>query len=386
MKPLTCEMCGSTDLVKSDGVFVCQSCGTKYSVEEAKKMMIEGPVTVEGSVKVVGTVMIDKDQQVKNLIKLGEESFLHGKFEEAFNYANRALELDSKSFDAWNIKMGYYVFTSSDFDWKIEEIIEAGQKALEYHTGEEDIVELCQGYFYAMKGFLDISINLLQERLEIDRDNVMKDLFVAISNLDKAKKKVYSRDKNLQFVDNMVPMLFKLREEVPNDAIAKSQILIEHINDLSNKWVEFARQYHIRLKTYYETNGLSEDEITKFKEGLNIIRKGLPENENNSPDLNKALSETKVNNGCGCYVATAIYGSYDCPEVWTLRRFRDQKLAHLSLGRLFIKTYYAISPTLVNWFGNTKWFQKLFRSPLDKLVYYLNSKGYENTQYNDPKY
>ena len=41
MKKLTCEMCGSTDLVKEGGVFVCQSCGCKYSVEEAKKMMIE---------------------------------------------------------------------------------------------------------------------------------------------------------------------------------------------------------------------------------------------------------------------------------------------------------------------------------------------------------
>ena len=39
MKQLTCEMCGSTDLLKQDGVFVCQSCGCKYSVEEAKKMM-----------------------------------------------------------------------------------------------------------------------------------------------------------------------------------------------------------------------------------------------------------------------------------------------------------------------------------------------------------
>ena len=38
MKALTCEMCGSTNLLKDNGVFVCQSCGTKYSVEEAKKM------------------------------------------------------------------------------------------------------------------------------------------------------------------------------------------------------------------------------------------------------------------------------------------------------------------------------------------------------------
>lgn len=44
MKQLTCEMCGSTDLTKQDGVFVCQTCGTKYSVEEAKKMMVEGTV------------------------------------------------------------------------------------------------------------------------------------------------------------------------------------------------------------------------------------------------------------------------------------------------------------------------------------------------------
>ena len=47
MKQLTCEMCGSTDLMTQDGVFVCQSCGTKYSVEEAKKMMVEVGVAVE---------------------------------------------------------------------------------------------------------------------------------------------------------------------------------------------------------------------------------------------------------------------------------------------------------------------------------------------------
>lgn len=36
----------------------------------------------------------------------------------------------------------------------------------------------------------------------------------------------------------------------------------------------------------------------------------------------------------GCYVATAVYGSYDCPEVWTLRRFRDERLAQTWNGRL----------------------------------------------------
>lgn len=61
MKRLTCEMCGSTDLMKQEGVFVCQNCGTKYSVEEAKKMMIEGTVDVQG------TVRVDTSDKVKNL-------------------------------------------------------------------------------------------------------------------------------------------------------------------------------------------------------------------------------------------------------------------------------------------------------------------------------
>ncbi|MCL1849863.1 MAG: hypothetical protein FWF70_00375 [Bacteroidetes bacterium] len=41
MKQIVCEMCGGKDLIKRDSVYICQNCGTKYSVEEAKKMMVE---------------------------------------------------------------------------------------------------------------------------------------------------------------------------------------------------------------------------------------------------------------------------------------------------------------------------------------------------------
>ena len=85
----------------------------------------------------------------------------------------------------------------------------------------------------------------------------------------------------------------------------------------------------------------------------------------------------------GCYVATAVYGSYDCPQVWTLRRFRDDTLAETWYGRAFIRAYYAVSPTLVRWFGETKWFQRLWRGPLDRLVARLRSRGVEDTPYRD---
>lgn len=85
----------------------------------------------------------------------------------------------------------------------------------------------------------------------------------------------------------------------------------------------------------------------------------------------------------GCYVATAVYGSYDCPQVWTLRRYRDQNLAKSWYGRVFIKTYYAISPTLVQWFGSTQWFKKLWRVKLDRMVAKLQGNGVESTPYED---
>ena len=34
-------------------------------------------------------------------------------------------------------------------------------------------------------------------------------------------------------------------------------------------------------------------------------------------------SNAEAKSSGGCYVATAVYGSYDCPQVWTLRRYRD---------------------------------------------------------------
>lgn len=94
-------------------------------------------------------------------------------------------------------------------------------------------------------------------------------------------------------------------------------------------------------------------------------------------------SRSSKNQRQGCYIATAVYGSYDCPEVWVLRRFRDYSLAKSYYGRIFIKIYYKISPILVKWFGNTYWFKKLFSKILNKRINNLIMKGIADTPYQD---
>lgn len=104
-----------------------------------------------------------------------------------------------------------------------------------------------------------------------------------------------------------------------------------------------------------------------------------------TPTPSAALSSSPASgkSSGGCYVATCVYGSYDCPEVWTLRRYRDDTLGATWYGRAFIRVYYAVSPTLVKWFGETKWFKRLWRGKLDRMVKKLQEKGVENTPYND---
>ena len=113
----------------------------------------------------------------------------------------------------------------------------------------------------------------------------------------------------------------------------------------------------------------------------NYIRESEPDYKTKREQNIAAFGEKK-----GCYVATCVYGSYDCPEVWTLRRYRDDTLGASRRGRAFIRFYYAVSPTLVKWFGKTKWFKKLWRGKLDKMVKKLQSQGVASTPYCDKEW
>lgn len=97
----------------------------------------------------------------------------------------------------------------------------------------------------------------------------------------------------------------------------------------------------------------------------------------------KPVVSSTGSSSSGCYIATCVYGSYDCPEVWTLRRYRDYTLVETWYGRAFIRTYYAVSPRLVKWFGHTGWFKNMWKPYLDKIVSKLNLKGYTGTPYYD---
>lgn len=154
-------------------------------------------------------------------------------------------------------------------------------------------------------------------------------------------------------------------------------------------------KYNLGL-CYHNGWGISKDDNQALYWWRQAAAEGDENARNNAQILEQELRGGNVYGGGyqapapkksgGCYVATAVYGSYDCPEVWTLRRYRDYTLAETWYGRAFIKTYYAVSPTIVKWFGNTAWFSRMWKGPLDRMVKKLQEQGFENTPYDDKKF
>src|SRR5207302_1434925 len=72
----------------------------------------------------------------------------------------------------------------------------------------------------------------------------------------------------------------------------------------------------------------------------------------------KANSSAKTG---GCFIATAAYGSELSSEVALLSQFRDHVLLRYRAGRLFVKTYYCVSPPMARFIAQSELLRSLTR-------------------------
>ena len=332
MKAIVCEMCGSQDLVKQGGFYVCQNCGTKYSTEEAKKLMVEvaGTVDVSGS-----TVQIDNSSFVEKYLQNARRAKQKEDWEEAEKYYNMVEQNDPNNIEA----IFYSAFSKAKTTLALDDFLK--RKA-------------------AFNSFQK-SISIIDDNYDIAKEAETKDLLLKMSSdLLKMTSESFTvvPDPNVIYGMGSSPagstniLLFKTNYE-----------FAESLSNIANKFPVDKREdilyiykeinKHLSRMTEYNFIGWMDEcksikeKATPLSRETTAIIKQFDQNYS-SPSANLATAS----NG-GCYVATAVYGSYDCPQVWTLRRYRDYTLAETWLGRLFILLYYAISPTLVKWFGET---------------------------------
>ena len=347
MKQLTCEMCGGKDLIKDSGFFICQNCGCKYTVEEAKKLMIEGLVDVSGS-----TVKLDDSAELQNLYELARRAKDTDNNDNGLKYYEMIILKDPASWEA-----NFYSIYFKALKCKIGEISEAAT---------------------TVKKCIDTTFELILKNVEdTEKNTVIREVFYKTEYL------INVLDKNVPMSSisdlNVLLAIGSIRLQVIESLLKYFSSDDDVMGDVG---VEILKKRVDGKAPAAETQRLMSY-ISKYDP--NYIPPIEEDNTSINSNVNPSTSSTvkSNNNSQGCYIATAVYGSYDCPEVWTLRRFRDYYLSETWHGRAFIRTYYAISPILVKWFGHTKWFKRMWKGKLDRMIKTLQDKDYKSTPYED---
>lgn len=90
MKYIVCEVCGGSDILKDNGVFICQLCGCKYSLEEVKKMIAESDSFVQG--RDVST-RDNQTDEYKSILMATRDAMVDGRFDSAYSNSIRLLAM-----------------------------------------------------------------------------------------------------------------------------------------------------------------------------------------------------------------------------------------------------------------------------------------------------
>lgn len=355
MKALVCELCGGNDFAKQDGFFVCQHCGTKYSLEEAKKMMIEGTVEVQGTVK------IDNSELIKMNLANARRAKEKEDWEETEKYYNLV-----EQYDPSNIEAIFYSAYGKAKTSLVDADLYKRQSAFKVLS---NCVSLIDDHFTIAKEkeeweiIQKISADIFKMAASTYVYNQRKNGYGMVIKTDRIQTVTLFNNLGIEFCNALEHIIAKYPSG-DNRVIKYYQLELRHVE-------------------YVLKNGSLANPSILQNRAMEIHRAWNRVEASHEIPNEKPAAGAKQS---GCYVATAVYGSYDCPQVWTLRRYRDFTLAETWYGRAFISIYYAISPTLVKWFGNTKWFKNMWKPKLDKMVCRLNNKGVPGTPYHDRKW
>ena len=346
---------------------ICPNCGANLKVDDNLKRITcnycHSEIIVDDAIEkyqieVTGKVSVDNSDKLSKLYILARRAMDEGNDEDAFKYYSMISEENPNDWEAYFYTKYFKCMTSLYNENFLGDMSTLSRSMINVF----DLVEQ-EKDFDRKKDIVIQIFNKISQYEEFSH--------TALSNyIREEKAKVYTS------TTNQLPPQFmeKIRENEANMQYYLSMSAI-----LKNTGEELLKYDKACALEAYKKIDLDRLMIDEEKQKIISRIKEL------DPSYNYVEKQNQQKNG-GCYVATCVYGSYNCPEVWSLRRYRDYYLAKKWYGRLFVKIYYAVSPKLVEVFGKQVWFRKLWRTKLDKKVLKLKKAGYESTPYIDAKW
>jgi hypothetical protein len=131
---------------------------------------------------------------------------------------------------------------------------------------------------------------------------------------------------------------------------------------------------------HYPKNAIHGDTWKCFKCGMVWILsdKGAPlRTVSSKPPVTNSETPQESDSG-SCFIATAVYYSYDSPEVIVLRKFRDDVLLKSKIGQMLVLLYYKISPYYARRIKKTGLFRNMIKYVIDIIVKYIRNRNKGN--------
>jgi peptidyl-prolyl cis-trans isomerase B (cyclophilin B) len=118
--------------------------------------------------------------------------------------------------------------------------------------------------------------------------------------------------------------------------------------------------------TYSSTPDNFDNDLPKFQKSLDSFKISPQE------DSIVKTSETSTEEGGGCLIATATYGSEMAPQVQQLRELRDNQLLQTESGTAFMGTfndiYYSFSPTIADMERESPLFKEAVKLAITPMI------------------
>jgi len=144
---------------------------------------------------------------------------------------------------------------------------------------------------------------------------------------------------------------------------------------------------HTFEKVYIIIYSNTEEDFENYKVNYeNIINSFLIQGDS-TPSLNIASENETSQEGGGCLIATATFGSELSPQVQQLRELRDNIVLNTKSGTAFMtgfnQFYYSFSPTIADWERENPVFKELVKVAITPLLATLSILNHVDIDYDE---
>ena len=264
-----CTQCGANiniDNTKEAGI--CEYCGTAFITEKAinyyNAYIINNNSFEGANINVVGG-------DIENFLKLAKNAIEAKTGQEALDDANRALEIQADSSEAWIRKMEAMQLLSGIDDLKFNEIVSCASNAIKYASGERKRHIKIKIYRFLMQRSL-IIMEVALELME-NTENTQKAFKAAGISITGISMVQQADCKNIDKLVFMAGTAINFKLKIPETYISNNKKMQEQILILAKLFIRFCNAEVARMKIY----GLSPSEqankerrmwLQKIKEGL----------------------------------------------------------------------------------------------------------------------